>query len=179
MVITKKQIDLYRMRGKCEDGFTTWGNISMELGRESVNVMVNSDFGHYAYNWTHAGLVAALLVKYYGNDQHGQGIKEPLHTIPTKDRYGLATVNIDGEPYTITDIGMRMLQPRELFRCQGFPDDWVIDRGIDEDGNVIIMTKTDQVHMCGNSVCPTMAKVLVEANATHPVTPYREGVRDE
>ena len=125
---------------------------------------------------THAGLVAALLVKYYGNDQHGQGIKQPLHTIPTKDRYGLVTVNLNGEPYTITDIGLRMLQPRELFNCQGFPDDWVIDRGIDEQGQVITLNKTEQVHMCGNSVCPTLAKVLVEANTTQSVTHLRQAV---
>ncbi len=55
MPVTKAQIDLYRIRTKMESGWNTWGNISLEFGRESVNVMINSDFGHYAYNWTHTG----------------------------------------------------------------------------------------------------------------------------
>lgn len=150
---------------------TSWDHHSVvachminQKGTRQSSRGVNEPLSTVCAGTTHAGLVAALLVKYYGNDQHGQGIKEPLHTIPTKDRYGVITVNLNGEPYTITDIGLRMLQPRELFRCQGFPEDWVIDQGIDEHGNVIKLTKTDQVHMCGNSVCPTMARVLVEAN---------------
>jgi DNA (cytosine-5)-methyltransferase 1 len=69
----------------------------------------------------------------------GSGLDEPLHTATTKDRFGLVTVTIDGEPYVITDIGMRMLTPRELFRAQGFPDSYIIDRGAD--GTPI--TKTD------------------------------------
>jgi DNA (cytosine-5)-methyltransferase 1 len=104
-------------------------------------------------------LSAAFLQKYYGSDQDPQ-LQEPLHTVTTKDRFGLVTVNINGEPYVITDIGMRMLTPRELFRAQGFPDDYVIDRK--PDGSPI--TKTDQVSKCGNSVCPPIACALVAAN---------------
>jgi hypothetical protein len=44
----------------------------------------------------------------------------------TKDRFALVTVTVDGETYVIVDIGMRMLTPRELFRCQGFPLDYEI-----------------------------------------------------
>lgn len=109
---------------------------------------------------THAGLVAALLVKYYGNERDGVDITEPMHTIPTKDRFGLITVHIGGEPYVITDIGMRMLQPHELYRAQGFPNDYIIDR--QPDGKPI--TKTAQTRMCGNSVCPPMSRALVKAN---------------
>jgi DNA (cytosine-5)-methyltransferase 1 len=104
-------------------------------------------------------LSAAFLQKYYGADQDPR-LDESLHTVTTKDRFGLVTVNINGEPYVITDIGMRMLTPRELFRAQGFPDDYVIDRK--PDGSPI--TKTDQVSKCGNSVCPPMAEALVAAN---------------
>lgn len=112
----------------------------------------------------HAGLVAALLVKYYGSGGQWSGLDEPMHTTRTKACMGLVTVNLDGEPYVITDIGMRMLQPRELYRAQGFGDDYVIDRGIDDDGNEVKLTKTAQVRMCGNSVCPPMAEALVRAN---------------
>lgn len=104
-------------------------------------------------------LSAAFLQKYYGVDQDPR-LEEPLHTATTKDRFGVVTVNIDGEPYVITDIGMRMLSPRELFRAQGFSDSYIIDRGAD--GKPI--TKTDQVSKCGNSVCPPMARALVAAN---------------
>jgi DNA (cytosine-5)-methyltransferase 1 len=104
-------------------------------------------------------LSAAFLQKYYGADQDPQ-LEESLHTVTTKDRFGLVTVNINGDPYVITDIGMRMLRPRELFRAQGFPDTYIIDRK--PDGSPI--TKTDQVSKCGNSVCPPMAEALVAAN---------------
>lgn len=107
----------------------------------------------------HHAAVAALLVKYYGTDQDPR-LEEPLHTVTTKDRFGLVTVHIDGEPYVITDIGMRMLQPHELYAAQGFPADYIIDTGADGKR----LSKSAQVRMCGNSVCPPMAKLLVEAN---------------
>ena len=55
--------------------------------------------------------------------QH-QATDLPLHTVTTLARHGLVTVEIDGSTYVVTDIGMRMLQPRELYRAQGFPDDY-------------------------------------------------------
>ena len=106
---------------------------------------------------THFGEVRAFLLKYYGTDQDPR-LKEPMHTVTSKDRFGLVTVH--GEEYCIVDIGMRMLTPRELFRAQGFPDSYIIAR--DAEGNRI--TKTQQVAKCGNSVCPDLARVLVEAN---------------
>lgn len=105
----------------------------------------------------HHAEVRALLLKYYGTDQDPQ-LGEPLHTVTTKDRFGLVTVA--GEDYLIADIGMRMLQPRELYRAQGFPDSYVIDRGAD--GRTL--PKSAQVRMCGNSVCPPLARAIVAAN---------------
>ena len=105
----------------------------------------------------HHSLVRALLTKFYGTGE-GQEMGEPLHTVTTKDRFGLVTVH--GELYAIADIGMRMLQPRELYRAQGFPESYVIDRGAD--GRAL--SKADQVRMCGNSVCPPLARAIVEAN---------------
>jgi DNA (cytosine-5)-methyltransferase 1 len=71
--------------------------------------------------------------------------------------------------FVIVDIGMRMLRPRELYRAQGFPENYIIDRGLDRDTKTgrlaqIKLTKTAQVRMCGNSVCPPMAEALVRAN---------------
>jgi DNA (cytosine-5)-methyltransferase 1 len=52
-----------------------------------------------------------------------------------------------------------MLTPRELFRAQGFPDDYIINPIYDGKP----LTKTSQVRMCGNSVCPPLAEAIVRA----------------
>lgn len=104
-----------------------------------------------------AGLVHAFLIKYYSEGGQDAGCTDPMHTIPTRDRMGLVTVQ--GEDYVIADIGMRMLQPRELYRAQGFPDSYIIDRTAAGP-----LTKTAQVRMCGNSVCPPLARAIVAAN---------------
>ena len=44
-------------------------------------------------------------------------MEDPLHTITARDRFGL--VMIAGLEYQISDIGLRMLSPRELYRAQG------------------------------------------------------------
>lgn len=106
---------------------------------------------------THFAEVRAFLLKYYGTDQDPK-LDEPLHTVTTKDRFALVTVK--GEQYAIVDIGLRMLSPRELYRAQGFPDAYIIDRGAKGEP----MTKTAQVRMCGNSVCPPLARAIVAAN---------------
>lgn len=115
---------------------------------------------------THAAEVRAFLIKYYGNEQDGHGLGNPLGTVTVQDRFGLVTVTIGGEEYVIVDIGMRMLTPRELFNAQGFPPEYVIEH--DAEGRAI--TKTAQVAKCGNSVCPPLAEVLVRANMATPNT---------
>ncbi len=76
---------------------------------------------------------------------------------------GLVTVTIRGTPYVIVDIGLRMLEPRELFRAQDFPDGYIIDRG--HDGRTF--SKSTQVRMVGNSVDPMMAVGFLALNAPH------------
>ena len=117
----------------------------------------------------HVGEVRAFLLKYYGTDQDPQ-MGEPLHTVTTKDRFGLVTVH--GIDYQIVDIGLRMLSPRELYRAQGFPDSYIIDRK--PDGSPL--TKTAQVRMCGNSVSPPTAHALVQANYSDQQISPREKV---
>ena len=109
----------------------------------------------------HVSEVRAFLMKYYGNEQDGHEPGNPLGAVTTRDRFGLVTV--EGEQYQITDIGMRMLTPRELFKAQGFPPHYQIENG-DFDGEIRPLTKTAQVRMCGNSVCPPIASALVSAN---------------
>jgi DNA (cytosine-5)-methyltransferase 1 len=111
---------------------------------------------------THHAEVRAFLLKYYGSDQDPR-LEEPLHTVTTKHRFGLVTVK--GQPYAIVDIGLRMLKPRELYRAQGFKDSYIIDWGIHpHTGEKIKLTATASIRMCGNSVCPPMARAYVAAN---------------
>lgn len=105
----------------------------------------------------HFGEVRAFLIKYYG-DATGQDIEKPLDTVTTKDRFGLVT--IEGVDYQIVDIGLRMLEPRELYGCQGFPDDYIIDH--DYTGKTY--PRSEQVRRCGNAVCPPIPAALVRAN---------------
>lgn len=101
----------------------------------------------------HIGLVAAFLLKYYGSGGQWSALDEPMHTIVSKARMGLVTVELGGEEYAVVDIGMRMLQPRELARAQGFTDDYIL-----------VGSKTEQIERIGNSVCPDVARAIIEAN---------------
>lgn len=106
----------------------------------------------------HFGEVRAFLVKYYGGESTGQSVAEPLDTITTHDRFGLVT--IQGVDYAIVDIGLRMLEPRELYGCQGFPKDYIIDHGYDGKK----YSRSEQVKRCGNAVCPPIPAALVRSN---------------
>jgi len=127
----------------------------------------------------HHAEVRAFLVKYYGTEQDPR-LDEPLHTVTTKDRYGLVT--IQGVDYQIVDIGLRMLQPKELYAAQGFPSSYLFEeipdpailfvngRQSDGDPRAIPrknLSKSAQVRMCGNSVCPPVAEALIRANFQH------------
>lgn len=105
----------------------------------------------------HFGEVRAFLIKYYGQGV-GQDIEEPLDTVTSRDRFGLVTIK--GVDYRIVDIGLRMLEPRELYGCQGFPDDYIIDH--DYTGKTY--PRSEQVRRCGNAVCPPIPAALVRAN---------------
>lgn len=104
--------------------------------------------------------VAAFLMKYHGMGENIRPLDEPVSTVTTKDRLALVTVWISGSPYVIVDIRLRMLKPRELYRAQGFPDSYIIDRG--HDGREFNLS--EQVHMCGNSVSPGTMAAIARAN---------------
>lgn len=103
-------------------------------------------------------LIAPFLTSYYGNGGDTAG-DLPVHTVTTRDRFNLVTVRIRGVDMVLVDIGMRMLTPGELYRAQGFPDSYIIDRTAAGP-----LPKTAQTRMCGNSVCPPLAAALVKAN---------------
>lgn len=142
---------LVKLRGTCQDG--------QPVSAPAPTITAGGN---------HVGEVRAFLLKYYGNEQDGCELQDPLHTITGRDRFGLITVN--GVDHVIVDIGMRMLQPHELFKAQGFPEDYIIDR----DASGKAMTKTAQVGRCGNSVSPPLAEALVRANLPELCTREQE-----
>jgi len=110
----------------------------------------------------HHALTCAFLAKFYGTSSAAP-MQLPLPTVTGGGGRGgghLALVMVHGEPYAITDIGMRMLQPHELFAAQGFPSDYVLAPELD--GRPL--NKSQQIKLAGNSVCPQVAEALVAVN---------------
>lgn len=146
-----------------------------------------SDPFHTVTTTDHHALVTSSLIKLRGTCKDGQKIDQPMPTITAggqhvgevrtflgkfhgelkgealtdkaiREQMGL--VMIDGVDYQIVDIGMRMLQPKELYAAQGFPEWYVIDK--DFLGNKY--SKDKQVARCGNAVPPPFAEALVRSN---------------
>lgn len=143
--------NLIKLRGTCKDGQP-----------------VDQPMPTITAGGLHIGEVRAFLLKYYGNEKEGVSLADPLHTVTTNDRFGLVTV--EGIDYQIVDIGMRMLQPHELYAAQGFPS-WYI---IDQDYKGKKYAKDKQVARCGNAVPPPFAEALVRANLPEMCVPRRE-----
>lgn len=126
----------------------------------------------------HHALVTSNLIKLRGTCKDGQPTDTPMPTITAGGQHvgevralletfegttginNLGVMTINGADYQIVDIGMRMLQPHELYAAQGFPSWYVIDR--DSEGNKF--AKDKQVARCGNAVPPPFAEALVRAN---------------
>lgn len=134
---------LIKLRGTCADG-----------------QVVTEPLPTITAGGTHVGEVRAFLIKYFGTDQDPR-LEEPLHTVTTKDRFGLVTVMVGGEPYVIVDIGLRMLTEEELAAAQGFPADYILRPLI----NGKPMSKSASIARIGNSVCPDVAEAVARANA--------------
>jgi DNA (cytosine-5)-methyltransferase 1 len=130
---------LVKLRGTCRDGQP-----------------ITEPMATISAQGLHLAEVRAFLIKYFGTDQDPR-LEEPMHTVTAKHRFGLVTIY--GEDYVIADIGLRMLSPRELYRAQGFHDGYVIDPVFEGKP----LSKTAQVRMCGNSVCPPNAAAMVRA----------------
>lgn len=94
-------------------------------------------------NWAH---VREILNKYAG------------YSIAADE---ILIMEIDGERYFISDIGMRMLKARELMLAQGFPPDYIIDI---ESHIGKRYSEAKQIARMGNAVCPPVAEALVRAN---------------
>ena len=111
---------------------------------------------------TKALQVTAFLINYYGS---GDDLN-----ITARDRLALVTVYINNEPYYIVDITLRMLEPHELYKAQGFPAGYTITHG--HDGRKL--SKSAQVRMCGNSVSPPPAAALISSNLNSATTPCND-----
>lgn len=139
---------LVKLRGTCRDG------------QRSDEPMPTITAGGQ-----HVGEVRALLAANDYDERRADQVKEFLNS------FGISElVTIKGVVYRIVDIGMRMLQPHELYRAQGFPEGYVIDR--DYRGNKY--SKEKQVARCGNAVPPPFAEALVRANLPEMCNVQRE-----
>ena len=130
----------------------------VKMRGDNVGQPVEAPLQTISAQGTHFAEVRAFLIAYYGVDQDPR-LEDPMHTVTANDRFGLVTVA--GQEYQIADIGLRMLAPRELYRAQGFPDSYIIG---DNPAQGLSLTKTAQVRMVGNSVCPPVAAALVGKN---------------
>ncbi len=112
----------------------------------------------------HIAEIRTKIVKY--NTAYSYGHWEDIRALLNEYcGYSLASdeillMEIDGEDFFISNIGMRMLTPRELYRAQGFPDDYIIE--FDVNGKQY--PRSAQVARCGNAVPPPFAEALVRAN---------------
>jgi DNA (cytosine-5)-methyltransferase 1 len=114
-----------------------------------------------------ASLVAPFMVAYYTGGAQAHSVAKPVPTITTLPKFGLVGAKIGDPPklprrdkhgivefmraHGIVDIGFRMLQPDELQRAMGFPDEYVIK------GN-----KAETVKQLGNAVAPPVMRAIVE-----------------
>jgi len=151
-------------------GVQRWGNGSKDARTPVGTVTASGNGGHAMAEAELAQLspeqeagalrVAAFLVKYYGTGANVPTLRDPVDTVTTRDRLALVTVHIQGTPYVIVDIGLRMLKPHELYRAQGFPPGYIIDRT----ANGTPLSTSAAVRMVGNSVSPPPLRALAEAN---------------
>ncbi|QHB72116.1 DNA cytosine methyltransferase [Stenotrophomonas sp. 364] len=151
-------------------GVQRWGAGSKDAREPVGTVTASGNGGHAVAEAELAELspehqegalrVAAFLIKYYGTGANVPSLSDPVDTITTRDRLALVTVVIKGTPYVIVDIGLRMLKPHELYRAQGFPADYIIDRT----ANGTPLTTSAAVRMVGNSVSPPPLRALAVAN---------------
>jgi len=132
---------LVMLRGTCRDGRVVDAPApGLTAGGLHVG-NVETSLATGGYDEQRAAQVLAFLREYCGVDSDG-------------------LVTVDGVVYRIVDIGMRMLQPAELYRAQGFPE-WYI---IDQDYRGVKYAKDKQVARCGNAVPPPFAEALVRVN---------------
>lgn len=114
----------------------------------------------------HVAAVAAFMTQYYTGGSPAQSVNDPLSTTTTHMRHGVVGVTIQGTPYVVADIGMRMLEPHEAAAAH----ELVLPARITIDGKSRPLTKTESMRLIGNSVPKRMARLLAEANIVHALS---------
>lgn len=118
-------------------------------------------------------MAAELAAPPFGPEHEGKAraVAQFMRDHDAWDEREYVTLEVDGQSFVVVDIGMRMLTPRELFRAQGFPEDYAIEGVWREDdmGEWAFQPfpKDVQISCCGNSVSPPIAEALVAANCGH------------
>jgi DNA (cytosine-5)-methyltransferase 1 len=97
------------------------------------------------------GLAEPYVLQFNGSQESqiknsAISVENPLPALATKAHFGLVQPSIDGKTL---DIRFRMLQPRELAKATGFPDQYQF-----------LGTKTETVKMIGNAVVVEISKAL-------------------
>ncbi len=110
----------------------------------------------------HHAVVSVYLTKLTGREENLDYWSEIREMLNKYAGYNIAEdeiliIEVDKVQYFISDISMRMLEPRELAKAQGFPEDYVLQV-------TDSYSKAAQIARIGNSVCPVMSEVLVRAN---------------
>lgn len=148
---------------QCSTGAKRWSH-----GVRDIRVPLNT----ITASGCPAGVVTAEMVAVNPDDcasksgdiDHSEEVRQMLISfypeIAERFPEGPITVEIEGIIYKVVDLRMRMLQPHELFKAQGFPEHYQIDKG----ANGERLTKEAQVRLCGNSVSPAVAEAIVRAN---------------
>ncbi|MFE6745836.1 DNA cytosine methyltransferase [Kitasatospora purpeofusca] len=93
----------------------------------------------------------ALLTPYYGNSG-ARPVAEPVGTLTTRDRYGLASGHGAGAGTDVDEVLFRMLEPHEIGAAMTFARDYVV-----------IGNKREKVRQFGNAVTSNVAELLVSA----------------
>jgi DNA (cytosine-5)-methyltransferase 1 len=95
----------------------------------------------------HDGHVVTPYLRIYNGNSGTRPASEPLPSQPATDRFGLVVPEL--YPWGL-DIEYRMLQPRELARAQGFPEDY----------GFVGDTKATVTEQIGNAVPVNLARAL-------------------
>lgn len=100
----------------------------------------------------------SVLVPYYRTGV-AQPVSEPVGTLSTRDRYGLATATTMVTPADVDEALFRMLRPPEIGRAMAFADSYIV-----------FGSQREKIRQYGNAVTPPIAEVLVRALVTPPLS---------
>lgn len=119
---------------------------------------VEAPLGTVSGGGVHHAVVAAFLQQYYSQGGNASAADDPVPAVTTKARHAVVTVAIDGQSYALADIGMRMLEPRELARAMGFPDWYQFESVAGQ-----ALSKQASIKMIGNACPVNTVKQLIKA----------------